>query len=43
MRVTLRPRASRILAIDAEVIPLPRLEMTPPVTKMYLAIMKKAF
>src|SRR5690625_7702587 len=33
--VTLRPRASRIAAREAEAIPLPKEETTPPVTNMY--------
>src|SRR5690625_7749229 len=33
--VTLRPRASRIAAREAEAIPLPKQETTPPVTNMY--------
>src|SRR5205807_2773624 len=34
-RETLRPRASRMVPIDAAVIPLPIEETTPPVTKTY--------
>ncbi|GAB2719775.1 hypothetical protein GCM10027172_13180 [Halomonas garicola] len=33
--VTLRPRASRIAASEAEAMPLPREDTTPPVTKIY--------
>jgi hypothetical protein len=29
------------LPMEAEVMPFPRLEMTPPVTNMYFAIFKK--
>ena len=32
--VTFRPRASRMAARDAEAIPLPKEDTTPPVTKM---------
>ncbi|MCW2293918.1 hypothetical protein M2262_003968 [Pseudomonas sp. BIGb0408] len=32
--VTFRPRASRIAAKDAEAMPFPNEETTPPVTKM---------
>src|SRR3954462_11011907 len=38
MRVTLRPRDSRIAARDAEAMPLPREDTTPPVTKTNLVI-----
>src|SRR5438270_13953278 len=38
MQVTLRPRASRRQPIEDAASPLPRLETTPPVTKMYLGI-----
>jgi hypothetical protein len=34
--VTVWPRAWRSLARDAETIPLPKDEVTPPVTNMYL-------
>ena len=34
--VTFMPRACRSLANDALMMPFPRLEETPPVTKMYL-------
>src|SRR3989338_6864335 len=34
-----RPMDSRILPVEAETIPLPRLETTPPVMKMYLGIL----
>src|SRR3954469_19894516 len=37
-RVILMPRDSRIAARDAEAIPLPREETTPPVTKMNFVI-----
>src|SRR5690554_3364498 len=33
--VTLRPRASRIAASEADAMPLPREDTTPPVTKIY--------
>ncbi|GHC24111.1 hypothetical protein GCM10008094_13830 [Aidingimonas halophila] len=33
--VTFRPRASRIAASDADAMPLPREDTTPPVTKIY--------
>src|SRR5690554_2280282 len=36
--VTLRPRASRIAPREAEVIPLPSEETTPPVMKIYRVI-----
>jgi hypothetical protein len=36
--VTLRPRFSRIEAKEAEAIPLPKEETTPPVIKMYFVI-----
>src|SRR3989338_6244073 len=39
IRMTRRPRASRILPMEAEAMPLPRLETTPPVMKMYLGIL----
>src|SRR5437868_14928218 len=35
---TLRPRASRRQPIEEAAKPFPRLETTPPVTKMYLVI-----
>src|SRR2546423_7862915 len=38
MHVTLRPRASRRQPMEEAASPLPRLETTPPVTKMYLGI-----
>src|SRR5256714_5168311 len=38
MQVTERPRASRRQPIEDAASPLPRLETTPPVTKMYLGI-----
>src|SRR5207342_719977 len=38
MRVTLRPRDSRIAAREAAAIPLPREETTPPVTNTYFVI-----
>src|SRR3954454_14626068 len=38
MRVTLRPRDSRIAAREAEAIPLPREDTTPPVTKTNLVM-----
>src|SRR3954463_5574084 len=38
MRVTLRPRDSRIAARDAEAMPLPSEDTTPPVTKTNLVI-----
>jgi hypothetical protein len=37
-RVTERPRALRMFPIEADVIPLPREETTPPVTKTYFDI-----
>ncbi len=37
--VTLKPLACRSLASDAEIIPFPNEEVTPPVTKIYLVIM----
>src|SRR5690554_6496540 len=33
--VTLRPRASSIAASEADAMPLPREDTTPPVTKIY--------
>jgi hypothetical protein len=36
--VTLSPLACSNFASEAAIIPLPREEVTPPVTKMYLAI-----
>src|SRR5437868_12678688 len=39
MQVTLRPRASRRHPIEDAASPLPRLETTPPVTKIYLGIL----
>src|SRR3954467_6731192 len=38
MRVTLRPRDSRIAAREAAAIPLPREDTTPPVTNTNLVI-----
>ena len=38
--VTFKPRASRIAASDAAAIPLPRDDTTPPVTKIYLVVMR---
>src|SRR3954453_6980006 len=38
MRVTLRPRDSRIAAREAEAIPLPREDTAPPVTKTNLVM-----
>src|SRR5262252_5083823 len=38
MRVTRNPRASSNAPIDEAASPLPRLETTPPVTKMYLGM-----
>jgi hypothetical protein len=35
--VTLKPRDCNRVAKDAEMIPFPRDDVTPPVTKMYLA------
>jgi hypothetical protein len=37
-RVTFSPRVSRIEAKEAEAIPLPKEETTPPVIKMYFVI-----
>ena len=37
--VTLKPLACRSLAKEAEMIPLPNEEVTPPVTKMYLVLL----
>jgi hypothetical protein len=37
--VTVKPLACSNLARDAEIMPLPREEVTPPVTKMYLTMM----
>jgi hypothetical protein len=36
--VTLSPLACNNLARDAAIIPLPKEEVTPPVTKIYLTI-----
>jgi hypothetical protein len=36
--VTLKPLACKSFANEAETIPLPNEEVTPPVTKMYLVI-----
>jgi hypothetical protein len=36
--VTLSPLACNNFARDAAIIPLPKEEVTPPVTKIYLAI-----
>src|SRR5690349_21475981 len=41
MRVTLRPRDSRIAARDADAMPLPSEDTTPPVTKTNL-VMERA-
>src|SRR6185369_11209699 len=38
MRVTLRPRDSRIAASDADAMPLPSEDTTPPVTKTNLVM-----
>ncbi len=38
--VTLKPRACNSLANEAETIPLPNEEVTPPVTNIYLVIIK---
>src|SRR5262245_15633779 len=38
MRMTRRPRASSSLPAEADTSPLPRLETTPPVMKMYLGM-----
>ncbi|GHF85763.1 hypothetical protein GCM10017161_11720 [Thalassotalea marina] len=38
--VTFKPRASRIAASEAAAIPLPRDDTTPPVTKIYLVVMR---
>src|SRR5690606_30105266 len=38
MRVTLRPRDSRMAASDAEAMPLPREDTTPPVTNTNLVM-----
>src|SRR5215211_3387474 len=38
MQVTLRPLASSRQPMDEAASPLPRLETTPPVTKIYLGI-----
>ena len=40
IRVTERPRDSRRAASDAEAIPLPREDTTPPVTKTNLVMSK---
>jgi hypothetical protein len=37
--VTEKPLACNNLASEAEIIPLPREEVTPPVTKMYLTML----
>jgi len=39
--VTLRPRDSKMEAREAEAIPLPKEETTPPVIKMYFVAIKK--
>jgi hypothetical protein len=36
--VTLNPLACNSLANDAEMMPFPKEEVTPPVTKMYLVL-----
>lgn len=36
--VTFKPLACKSFARDAAIMPLPKEEVTPPVTKMYLAI-----
>src|SRR3989338_3157802 len=36
MRLTLKPLACSMVPIDAEAIPLPTPDMTPPMTKIYL-------
>jgi hypothetical protein len=36
--VTFSPRDSRIAASDADAMPLPREDTTPPVTKTYLVM-----
>ena len=38
IRVTFKLRDSRIAASDAEAMPLPREDTTPPVTKTYLVM-----
>jgi hypothetical protein len=38
--VTLRPRDSRIEAREAEAMPLPSEETTPPVIKMYFVVIE---
>jgi hypothetical protein len=38
--VTLKPRACSSLANEADTIPLPNEEVTPPVTNIYLVIVK---
>src|SRR5919199_1588385 len=43
MQVTERPRASSRQPIEEAARPLPRLETTPPVTKMYLGIFSPFF
>ena len=37
--VTLKPLACRSLAKEAEMIPLPNEEVTPPVTKIYFVLL----
>jgi hypothetical protein len=37
--VTFRPLACKSFAREAAIIPLPKEEVTPPVTKIYLAIL----
>jgi len=41
--VTLRPRDLRRKAMEAEVIPLPIPEITPPETNIYFDILEKLF
>src|SRR6185295_8886725 len=38
IRVTLRPRDSRMAASDADAMPLPKEDTTPPVTNTYLVM-----
>lgn len=38
--VTLKPLACNSLASEAEIIPFPSEEVTPPVTKIYLVLDK---
>ena len=37
--VTLKPRACKSLANEAEMIPLPKEDVTPPVTKIYFVLL----